>query len=67
MRLDASGNPLGLLPFAICAAAATQNNPKAAWSGSNWLVVFESTDLNGTGYCLPGWRGSVEAQMGDSI
>lgn len=50
MRFDASGNPLGTVPFAIAAGPASQKNPRASWNGTNWLVVFESVDFGGTGY-----------------
>jgi PKD repeat protein len=50
MRLDAAGRPLDAVPLVVTQERATQLNPKIAWNGSNWLVVFESTDLNGTGF-----------------
>ena len=50
LRLDTSGNLLDTAPMPIAAGKATQDNPQVAWNGSNWLVVFESYDLNGTGY-----------------
>ncbi len=53
IRLDASGNPLDATPIAVAAAPASQWAPKAAWNGSNWLVVFEGYAPNGTGYYAP--------------
>jgi PKD repeat protein len=50
MRLDAVGNPLDAVPFPVTAAAATQERPKVAWNGTDFLVVFENVGLNGTGY-----------------
>lgn len=50
MRLDANGNLLDATPIAITAAFASQTAPKAAWNGSNWLVVFQGNGPNGTGY-----------------
>ena len=50
MRFDTSGNPLDALPIAIFSGRSIQDNPKVAWNGSNWLVVFESYDVGGTGY-----------------
>ncbi len=50
MRFDEFANPLETVPFAIAAGPASQKNPRASWNGTNWLVVFESTDFNGTGY-----------------
>ncbi len=52
MRFDASGNPLETVPFAIEAGKASQKVPRCSWNGTNWLVVFESVDFNGTGYYL---------------
>ncbi len=50
VRLDANGNVLDALPIAITAARSNQENPQVAWNGANWLVVFESYSLGGTGY-----------------
>ena len=50
MRLDAAGNPLDSQPFVVTQAPANQDRPQAAWNGTYWLVVFESTSINGTGY-----------------
>jgi PKD repeat protein len=50
VRLDANGNPIESQPFPIYSGHATQNNPKVAWNGTQWLVVFESYDLSGTGF-----------------
>jgi len=49
LRFDASGTPLESVPFAVVANAAAQENPRAAWNGTNWLVVYESYDVSGTG------------------
>jgi len=50
LRIDLAGNVLDSVPIAIVARKSIQGNPKVAWNGSNWLVVYESYDLNGTGY-----------------
>lgn len=50
MRLDAAGNLLHTTPIAIATAQASQTFPEVAWNGSNWLVVFQGTRVNGTGY-----------------
>jgi len=50
MRLDANGNPLDAVPIAIATRRATQENPKVVWNGTNWLVVFDSYMVGGTGY-----------------
>jgi len=49
-RFDLSGNPIDPTPFPIAAGQGAQENPKVAWNGTNWLVVFEHTMLGGTGY-----------------
>ncbi len=49
MRLDSVGNPLDSLPLVITQARANQDRPQAVWNGTHWLVVFESTGINGTG------------------
>jgi len=50
MRFDAAGNPLETVPFAVAAGRAAQKYPRASWNGTNWLVVYESSDVSGTGY-----------------
>jgi PKD repeat protein len=50
MRLDAAGNPLDSVPFVVTQGKANQLRPRIAWNGANWLVVFESTRLGGTGF-----------------
>lgn len=50
MRLDAAGNPIDAVPFVITQEAASQDNPQVVWNGTNWLVLFESYDLSGTGF-----------------
>jgi len=52
MRFDAAGDPLDTVPIPIETGKASQKNPRASWNGTNWLVVFESVDFNGTGYYL---------------
>ncbi len=48
-RFDEAGAPLDAVPFPVVARRATQALPRAAWNGANWLVVYESVDLTGTG------------------
>ncbi len=50
LRLDTAGNPIESVPFAIAAGPGAQENPKVAWNGTSWLVVFESTGVSGTGF-----------------
>ena len=57
VRLDAAGNVLDPVPLAIVARPANQNYPKISWNGSNWLVVYQSVDVGGTGY----YQDSLEA------
>jgi len=57
MRFDAAGTPLEPVPFVVTAGKAAQENPRAAWNGTNWLVVYESYDVSGTGY----YQKSMEA------
>ena len=58
MRVDASGKPLDKVPIVVTQEAASQKNPQVVWNGTNWLVVFESIDINGTGFY---WDESLEA------
>ncbi len=57
LLLDSTGTPLSPVPFPIAVGAATQENPKVAWNGTNYLVAYESTTLSGTGY----YEKSIEA------
>jgi PKD repeat protein len=50
MRLDGDGNLLDAVPFVITQAQANQENPKVAWNGTHWLVVFESYSITAGGY-----------------
>ncbi|MCA9923349.1 MAG: hypothetical protein KC421_13300, partial [Anaerolineales bacterium] len=50
MLLDADGNPLSALPFPIVQSKASQTTPHIVWNGTNWLVVFSTTTLSGTGF-----------------
>jgi PKD repeat protein len=58
VRIDALGNVLDTVPLALVTKPATQDHPKVAWNGTNWLIVYESYDLSGTGY---GFQKSLEA------
>jgi hypothetical protein len=50
VRLDATGHPLEMVPFPIAAGPGSQEKPQVVWNGTNWLVVYESYDIGGTGY-----------------
>lgn len=49
MRFDAAGAPLDSTPIPIAAAPADQTSPQVAWNGANWLVLFETYTIAGTG------------------
>ncbi|MBK8148583.1 MAG: VCBS repeat-containing protein [Acidobacteria bacterium] len=57
VRLDLAGNVLDAIPLAIVARRSNQTQPRISWNGSNWLVVYQSVDLGGTGY----YQNSLEA------
>ena len=44
VRIDAQGNPIDQVPFAICVDFGEQRYPTVAWNGQNWLVVYRSQD-----------------------
>ncbi|MBS1722015.1 MAG: PKD domain-containing protein [Armatimonadetes bacterium] len=50
MLFDANGAPLSATPIPIAVAQGSQKRPRVAWNGTNFLVVFQSTGLGGTGY-----------------
>lgn len=58
VRLDTAGNVLDAIPLAIVARRSNQNYPKVCWNGANWLIVYQSVDLGGTGYY---YQDSLEA------
>jgi PKD repeat protein len=57
-RIDANGKLIDRVPIPIAQVAAIQNNPQVVWNGTNWLVLFESVDINGTGFY---YQNSLEA------
>lgn len=50
IRLDFAGNLIDSKAIPIVQTQATQENPRVAWNGTNWLVVYESYDVHGAGY-----------------
>jgi PKD repeat protein len=50
VRIDANGRLIDRVPIPVAQRAAMQNNPQVVWNGTNWLVLFESVDVNGTGF-----------------
>ena len=57
-RLDANGQLLDRVPLVVTQEPASQANPQVVWNGANWLVLFESVDINGTGFY---YQASLEA------
>ena len=58
IRIDANGQFLDRVPIVVTQEAASQSNPQVVWNGTNWLVLFESVDSNGTGFY---YQASLEA------
>lgn len=50
LRVDAAGNAIDSLPFAITKAPGDQTAPQVVWNGVNWLVVYASQYDTGSGY-----------------
>jgi hypothetical protein len=50
VRVDAQGQPLDAVPFAITKAAANQTVPRVVWNGQDWLCVYKSEYDPGSGY-----------------
>ncbi|HEX4668063.1 MAG TPA: PKD domain-containing protein [Chthoniobacterales bacterium] len=57
-RVDASGKLIDRVPIPVAQEKAIQGNPQVVWNGTNWLVLFESVDVNGTGFY---YQNSLEA------
>ncbi len=45
-RYDLQGNPLDAAPILVSAAPFSQEDPKVAWNGTTFLVVWESESLS---------------------
>lgn len=67
MRLDSNGQKLDAVPFIISAQRGAQTNPKVVWNGTQWLVVFESVTVSGTGYYFAGHLESVRVNQDGSL
>jgi hypothetical protein len=50
LRVDAQGQPIDAVPFAITKAAANQTVPRVVWNGQDWLCVYKSEYDPGSGY-----------------
>ena len=50
VRIDADGKLIDRVPIPVAQEKAMQNNPQVVWNGTNWIVFFESVDINGTGF-----------------
>lgn len=46
VRLDADGNPVGAPSIVINQAPGDQREPRVAWNGTHWLVVWEQDMLS---------------------
>lgn len=46
IRLDAAGQPIDQIPFIVAATFGEQSQPRVAWNGENWLVLYVSQDPN---------------------
>ncbi len=57
-RIAADGRMIDRIPIPIAQGKAMQLNPQVVWNGSSWLVIFESVDVNGTGFY---YQDSLEA------
>jgi hypothetical protein len=44
IRLDAAGQPLDAAPFLIAGGMGLQDRPRVAWSGTAWLVLYQSQE-----------------------
>lgn len=44
IRLDADGNAIDTVPFIVAATFGEQTQPRVAWNGQNWLVLYVSQD-----------------------
>ena len=70
VRLDANGNPIDEVPFVVTQGRATQSHPQVAWNGSNWLVVYQTINVSGTGFyysaALEAVRVSPDGQVLDT-
>ena len=47
-RLDAAGRPVDAQPIALLTGPRTVHNLAVAWSGSNWMVVWEDFATSGS-------------------
>ncbi|RME01826.1 MAG: PKD domain-containing protein [Deltaproteobacteria bacterium] len=50
VRIGPSGEVLDPIPLPIRVAPAAQSSPKVSWNGTNWLVVYVTQRLSGTGF-----------------
>ncbi len=57
-RITDDGTVIDSVPLPIVTSKASQKNPKTSWNGTNWLVVYESVDVSGTGFY---YQSSLEA------
>ncbi len=50
IRLDSDGTPVDAAPFLVAGGMGLQRQPKVAWNGSAWLVLYISQDPVGGYY-----------------
>jgi len=58
VRIDATGKLIDRIPIPVAQEKAMQGSPQVVWNGTSWLVLFESVDVNGTGFS---YEDSLEA------
>src|SRR6476659_3129306 len=58
VRIDANGKLIDRVPIPVAQEKAIQSDPQVVWNGTNWMVFFESVDINGTGFYF---QSSLEA------
>ncbi|MCB1890552.1 MAG: PKD domain-containing protein [Rhodocyclaceae bacterium] len=67
VRLADDGTPLDAVPFAIHAGRGAQGAPMAAWNGSEWLVLFRTLGLSGTGFFYQNGLAAVRVAADGSV
>ena len=69
VRLDAVGVPIEPVAIAINAGLGSQTAPKVAWNGQSreWLVVFRTTTLGGTGFYYDSSLAAVRVAADGSV
>ena len=50
VRISDDGTLIDSVPLPLVTSKASQTAPQASWNGTNWLVVYQSVDVSGTGF-----------------